>query len=205
MPFELPDLPYAYDALEPFASERTMRIHHDKHHAGYTRKLNAALDGHADLEDEPIEDLLGSIQRVPTTIRQDVRNNGGGYANHALFWQVLSPKGGGEPTGALSEALDDQFGSFDHFQDRFEDEAKGVFGSGWAWLTVTGEGELHLDSTPNQDSPLMNGQVPVLGLDVWEHAYYLTYQNERGRYVRRFWAVVDWDEVQRRFEEAVGE
>jgi Fe-Mn family superoxide dismutase len=205
MPFELPDLPYAYDALEPFASERTMRIHHDKHHAGYTRKLNAALDGHADLEDEPIEDLLGSIQRVPTSIRQDVRNNGGGYANHTLFWQVLSPEGGGEPTGALSEALDDQFGSFDHFQDRFEDEATGVFGSGWAWLTVTGEGDLHLNATSNQDSPLMDGQVPILGLDVWEHAYYLTYQNERGRYVRQFWEVVDWDEVQRRFEEALSE
>jgi Fe-Mn family superoxide dismutase len=205
MPFDLPDLPYDYDALEPFASERTMRIHHDKHHAGYTRKLNAALDGHADLEDEPIGDLLGSIQRVPTSIRQDVRNNGGGYANHTLFWQVLSPEGGGEPTGALSEALEDQFGSFDHFQDRFEDEATGVFGSGWAWLTVTGEGDLHLNATPNQDSPLMDGQVPILGLDVWEHAYYLTYQNERGRYVRQFWEAVDWDEVQRRFEEAVSE
>lgn len=205
MPFELPDLPYAYDALEPFASERTMRVHHGKHHAGYTRKLNAALDGHADLEDEPIDDLLGSIQRVPTSIRQDVRNNGGGYANHALFWQVLSPEGGGEPTGALADALDDQYGSFDHFQDRFEDEATGVFGSGWAWLTVTGEGDLHLNATPNQDSPLMDGQVPILGLDVWEHAYYLTYQNERGQYVRQFWEVVDWDEVQRRFEEALSE
>jgi Fe-Mn family superoxide dismutase len=205
MPFELPDLPYAYDALEPFASERTMRIHHDKHHAGYTRKLNAALEGHADLEDESIEDLLGSIQRVPMNIRESVRNNGGGYANHALFWQVLSPNGGGEPTGALSEALEDQFGSFDQFQSRFEDEATGRFGSGWAWLTVTGEGDLHLDSTPNQDSPLMNGQVPILGLDVWEHAYYLTYQNERGRYAQRFWDVVDWDEVERRFDEALGE
>jgi len=142
---------------------------------------------------------------VPTSIRQDVRNNGGGYANHTLFWQVLSPEGGGEPTGALSDALEDQFGSFDHFQDRFEDEATGVFGSGWAWLTVTGEGDLHLNATPNQDSPLMDGQVPILGLDVWEHAYYLTYQNERGQYVRQFWEVVDWDEVQRRFEEAVSE
>lgn len=202
MAFTLPDLPYDYDALEPNIDERTMRIHHDKHHQGYTRKLNNALEGHEDLQDKSIEDLLGDIDSVPEKIRTAVRNNGGGFANHRLFWKIMSPDGGGEPSGDLAEAIDDAFGSFDEFKEKLSSAASGQFGSGWGWLVVDESGDLHVYSTPNQDSPYMKGHTPILGVDVWEHAYYLKYQNERGSYLEKWWNVVDWDEVSKQYEEA---
>ncbi len=202
MAFSLPDLPYDYDALEPVIDEQTMRIHHGKHHQGYTNKLNAALEGHDELSDHSIEALLHGIDNLPADIQTAVRNNGGGFANHSLFWSVLSPEGGGEPTGALADAIDDAFGSFDAFKEAFSDAATGQFGSGWAWLVVTEDGDLDVYGTPNQDSPYMDGDTPILGLDVWEHAYYLNYQNERGTYVSKFWDIVDWDAVNERYEEA---
>lgn len=202
MAFSLPDLPYDYDALEPVIDEQTMRIHHGKHHQGYTNKLNAALEGHDELSDHSIEALLHGIDNLPADIQTAVRNNGGGFANHSLFWSVLSPEGGGEPTGALADAIDDAFGSFEAFKEAFSDAATGQFGSGWAWLVVTEDGDLDVYGTPNQDSPYMDGDTPILGLDVWEHAYYLNYQNERGTYVSKFWDIVDWDAVNERYEEA---
>ena len=183
-PFELPRLPYAENALEPFIDARTMGIHHGKHHAGYTNKLNAAIDG-SDLLELTIEELLADLDAVPQEIRRAVRNNGGGYANHSLFWQFMSPDGGGEPGGALAEAVSSAFGSFGEFQADFAAAAGGVFGSGWAWLLVDGAA-LSIDTTPNQDSPLMAGKTPILGLDVWEHAYYLHYQNRRADYIAAF-------------------
>jgi len=199
--FELPDLPYDFDALEPYIDARTMEIHHDKHHAGYTRKLNAALEGHTDLQAKSAEEILRSIDSVPESIRTAVRNNGGGYVNHALFWTVMSPDGGGEPSGDLASAIDGAFGSFQQFRDTFADAASGRFGSGWAWLVVDGD-DLSVYSTANQDSPLMKGHTPILGLDVWEHAYYLHYQNRRGDYVDNWWNVVDWDQVARNLSQA---
>lgn len=198
--FSLPPLPYDYDALEPHIDARTMEIHHTKHHQGYTDKLNAAVKG-TDLEHMTIEDILATISEYDTA----VRNNGGGYYNHKLFWEVMSPNGGGQPEGALADHLESEFGSFEEFKAAFTDAASSRFGSGWAWLMVTEDGELQVVSTPNQDNPVMdiadgNG-VPILGLDVWEHSYYLAYQNRRPDYIEAWWNVVNWDEVQRRYEE----
>ncbi len=201
MAFTLPDLPYAHNALEPHVDARTMEIHHGKHHAGYVAKLNAALEGHGDLQGKSIEDLVAGLSSVPEGIRTAVRNNGGGHANHSLFWQVMSPDGGGSPSGAVASAIDSAFGSFDAFKEAFANAAATRFGSGWAWLVVSG-GKLEVTSTPNQDSPLMEGKTPILGLDVWEHAYYLNYQNKRPDYISAFWNVVNWTEVNRRFEAA---
>ncbi|MEJ2503075.1 MAG: superoxide dismutase [Gemmatimonadota bacterium] len=200
-PFELPDLPYAFDALEPHIDARTMEIHHDRHHAGYTKKLNAALEKHSGWHDRSIADILGSIDRVPDDIRTAVRNNGGGYANHDLFWKVMSPSGGGEPSGELAESINGAFGSFSDFKSTFQSTAAGQFGSGWGWLVWTGSG-IDVYSTPNQVSPYMKGHVPLLGVDVWEHAYYLKYQTARGDYLGAWWNVVNWDEVASRFSDA---
>ena len=194
MAFELPSLPYAHDALEPHIDARTMQLHHGKHHAAYTSNLNAALEKHPDLQNKSIEELLGNLGSIPEDIRTTVRNNGGGYANHTLFWNVMSPDGGGEPGGELADAINSAFGSFDAFKEKFSTAAKTQFGSGWAWLTVQ-NGRLGVESTPNQDTPLMGGVTPILGLDVWEHAYYLHYQNRRPDYVEAWWNVVDWDAV----------
>jgi Fe-Mn family superoxide dismutase len=200
----LPDLPYAHDALEPHIDERTMQIHHGKHHQGYVNNLNNALEGHADLAGKSVEALLGDMDAVPDDIRTAVRNNGGGHANHSLFWSVMSPDGGGAPSGPLGEAIEATFGSFEDFQSQFEKAATTRFGSGWAWLVVDADGHLVVMSTANQDSPLMSGHTPILGLDVWEHAYYLHYQNLRGSYAKAFWNVVDWDAVGQRFADATG-
>lgn len=201
MAFELPDLPYEYDALEPHIDEQTMKIHHTKHHRGYTDKLNAALDGH-DFENLPVEEVLRRINEVPQDKRQAVINNGGGYANHSLFWTILSPNGGGEPTGDIAGAINDEFGSFGDFKEQFSNTATGRFGSGWGWLCVNKNGGLEVLSTPNQDSPYMNGLTPVFGIDVWEHAYYLKYQNKRGDYVNHFWNIVNWDQVNEYYNDA---
>lgn len=198
MAFELPKLPYSYDALEPHFDARTMEIHHTKHHAGYTAKLNAALDG-KDIND-PIEVLLKDLDRLPEAIRTAVRNNGGGFYNHKLFWTFLSPDGGGEPSGALAEAIKADFGSFDAFKESFNNAAKTRFGSGWAWLVIK-DGKLHVTSTANQDSPLSDGTEVLLGLDVWEHAYYLHYQNRRPDYVAAFWNIINWDVVAERYNQ----
>lgn len=191
--FQLPRLPYAEDALEPYIDARTMRIHHGKHHAGYTRKLNAAIEG-TDLAGMAIEDILANLESAPEGIRNAVRNNGGGYANHSLFWQIMSPDGGGEPGGELAAAIDSAFGGFGEFQVAFSKAAGGVFGSGWAWLAVD-NGALSISTTPNQDTPLMAGNTPILGIDVWEHAYYLHYQNRRADYIAAFFNVINWDKV----------
>lgn len=195
MTFELPPLPYAEDALEPYIDSRTMGIHHDKHHAAYTNNLNAALEGHADLANLSIEELLASLDSVPEGIRTAVRNNGGGFANHVLFWNVMGPDSGGEPDGELGEAIAAEFGSFANFKEAFAKAAATRFGSGWAWLYVDQSGKLVVGSTPNQDTPLMDGNTPILGLDVWEHAYYLHYQNRRPDYIAAWWNVVNWDAV----------
>jgi len=199
--FTLPELPYAYDALEPTFDKETMNIHHTKHHNAYVTNLNAALEGHSDLQDKSLEELISDLDSLPEDIRTAVRNNGGGHANHSLFWKVLSPNGGGEPTGELADKITETFGSFDKFKEEFEAAAATRFGSGWAWL-VLDNGELKVTSTPNQDSPIMEGQVPLLGLDVWEHAYYLKYQNRRPEYASAFWNIVNWEEVAKNYEEA---
>lgn len=201
MAYELPELPYDYNALEPHIDEQTMQIHHDKHHGTYVSKVNAALEGHAELSNKSIEDLLSNLNAIPENIRTAVRNNGGGHMNHTLFWQLLSPNGGGTPTGAIANAINAEFGSFESFKNKFSDEAVGRFGSGWAWLVVD-NGKLKITSTPNQDTPLSEGKTPILGLDVWEHAYYLKYQNRRPEYINAFFNVVNWDEVNKRFEAA---
>lgn len=201
MAFTLPDLPYAHDALEPHIDAQTMEIHHGKHHAGYTSKLNAAIEG-TDLENQSVEDMMKNISKHSGA----VRNNGGGFFNHSLFWQVMSPKGGGEPTGDIAAAIDEAFGSYGKFKEEFSSAAGSRFGSGWAWLIVGADGKLHVTSTPNQDNPLMDiaetKGTPVLGLDVWEHAYYLKYQNKRPDYVSAFFHVINWDEVNRRYAAA---
>lgn len=198
MAFELPDLPYPQDALEPHIDARTMEIHHDKHHAGYTSKLNDAVKG-TDLEGKSIEEILAmGVDKLSTA----VRNNGGGYANHTLFWEIMSPNGGGEPSGELATAINDKFGSFDAFKEKFASEAASRFGSGWAWLVVKSDGSVDVYSTPNQDSPIMQGDTPILGLDVWEHAYYLNYQNRRPDYIGAFWNVVDWNNVAKKYAAA---
>ncbi|MFP3321546.1 superoxide dismutase SodA [Planococcus sp. SIMBA_160] len=201
MAYELPELPYAYDALEPHIDKETMNIHHTKHHNTYVTNVNAALEGHDDLSSKSIEELVSDLNAVPENIRTAVRNNGGGHANHSLFWQLLSPNGGGQPTGAVADAINSKFGSFDEFKEKFEAAGKTRFGSGWAWLVVS-NGELEVTSTPNQDSPLSEGKTPILGVDVWEHAYYLKYQNRRPDYLAAFWNVVNWDEVSKRYEAA---
>lgn len=201
MAYTLPDLPYDYDALEPHIDERTMKIHHTKHHQGYTNKVNAALEGH-DFADLDIEEVLRRINEVPADKKQAVINSGGGYANHNLFWTILSPNGGGNPDGELAEAINDTFGSFDKFKEEFSAAAGGRFGSGWAWLSVDGSGNLVVHSTANQDSPLMDGYTPIMGIDVWEHAYYLNYQNRRPDYVSAFWNVVNWDQVAENYKAA---
>ncbi|VAX42736.1 Superoxide dismutase [Mn] [hydrothermal vent metagenome] len=201
MAYTLPELSYAYDALEPHFDARTMEIHHSKHHAGYVAKTNAALEGHDDLAAKSIEDLVSDLASVPEAIRGAIRNNGGGHANHTLFWKNLCPNGGGEPTGELGEAISATFGSFDNFKQEFSNAAATRFGSGWAWLSVDA-GKLIVESTPNQDTPLSEGRTPVLALDVWEHAYYLNYQNRRPDYVAAFWNIVDWNIVAERLAAA---
>lgn len=201
MAFELPQLPYAYDALEPHIDKETMNIHHTKHHNTYVTNLNNALEGNEELLSKTVEEVISNMDAVPESARTAVRNNGGGHANHSLFWQILSPNGGGEPTGELADAISSKFGSFDSFKEEFAKAATTRFGSGWAWLVVD-NGNLELTSTPNQDNPLMEGKTPILGLDVWEHAYYLKYQNRRPEYINSFWNVVNWDEVSKRYNEA---
>jgi Fe-Mn family superoxide dismutase len=201
MAYELPDLPYAHDALEPHIDARTMQIHHGKHHQAYVNNVNAALENHADLAAKSVEDLISDLSAVPEDIRGAVRNNGGGHANHSLFWTVMSPDGGGEPTGDLADAINAACGSFEDFKKKFHQAGMTRFGSGWAWLSVDG-GKLVVESTPNQDSPLMEGRTPILGCDVWEHAYYLKYQNVRGDYISAFFNVVSWGAVAERFTAA---
>lgn len=201
MAHELPPLPYANNALEPHVDETTMQIHHDRHHGTYVNNLNAALEAHPDLQAKSLNDLLAAMDAVPEAIRTTVRNNGGGHANHSMFWEIMSPNGGGQPTGALADAITSTFGSFDKFKEDFAKAATGRFGSGWAWLVLE-NGKLAITSTPNQDNPVMEGKKPILGLDVWEHAYYLKYQNKRPDYIAAFWNVVNWAEVNKRYEAA---
>lgn len=201
MAYSLPELPYAYDALEPHIDARTMEIHHTKHHQAYISKVNAAIEGKPELESKTIEELVSDLAAVPEDIRTAVRNNGGGHANHSLFWTIMGPGAGGSPTGELGEAINSTFGSFDNFKTEFGNAAATRFGSGWAWLSVDG-GKLLVESTPNQDTPLSEGRTPILGLDVWEHAYYLNYQNRRPDYISAFWNVVNWNAVGERFAAA---
>lgn len=202
MSFQTPALPYATDALEPHIDAKTMTVHHDGHHVAYTNNLNAALEKHADLQAKSVEEILAHISEVPEEIRVTVRNNGGGHANHTLFWPLLSPNGGGEPTGALAAAINHAFGSFAKFKEDFTKAAATRFGSGWAWLVLDKSGQLAVTSTANQDNPLMDGLTPILGLDVWEHAYYLKYQNKRADYIGAFWNVVNWSQASSNFEKA---
>lgn len=201
MPHTLPDLPYSYDALEPYIDATTMEIHHSKHHQTYVTNLNNTLEG-TGLEDMPVDELLASIDRVPEEKRQAVINNGGGHSNHSKFWQMMSPNGGGKPQGKVSSAIDSELGGFDAFQEALTKAALGRFGSGWAWLNVNPDGKLVVENTLNQNSPIMDGKTPILGLDVWEHAYYLKYQNKRPDYVKAFFNVINWDDVERRYQEA---
>jgi Fe-Mn family superoxide dismutase len=202
MAYSVPDLPYPFDALEPHIDAKTMEIHHDKHHAAYVTNLNAALEG-TEWMDRPIESVLANLEIIPEDKRTAVRNNGGGHANHTFFWEIMSPDGGGEPSGALGDAISSTFGSFDDLKSQVNDAGVKRFGSGWTWLIWDGTG-LAVRSTPNQDSPIMDSDVPLLGIDVWEHAYYLKYQNRRPDYLEAWWNVVGWDEVGRRFESARG-
>jgi superoxide dismutase, Fe-Mn family len=199
MPHEVPPLPYAYNALEPHIDEQTMRLHHDKHHAAYVTGLNGALEKHSDLQKKSVEELLKGINTVPDDIKTAVRNHGGGHSNHTMFWEIMGPGKGGEPTGAVGDAIKSSFGSFDAFKEQFEKAGVGRFGSGWAWLIDAG-GKLAIESSANQDSPLMEGKKIVLGNDVWEHAYYLKYQNRRADYLKAWWNVVNWDAVNKRFK-----
>ncbi|MAM03281.1 MAG: superoxide dismutase [Mn] [Halomonas sp.] len=201
MAHTLPELPYAYDALEPNIDAMTMEIHHSRHHNTYVTNLNAALEG-TGLEDVPVEELVANLDRVPEEKRQAVINNGGGHANHSMFWQMMSPNGGGQPHGDVAKAIDAELGGLDAFKDAFKKAALGRFGSGWAWLSVTPEKKLVVENTLNQDSPLMHGNTPVLGLDVWEHAYYLKFQNKRPDYVDAFFNAVNWEDVERRYQAA---
>lgn len=201
MTYILPALPYDYDALEPYFDEETMHLHHDKHHNTYVTNLNAAIEKHPELGEKSIEDLVADLANVPEDISTAVRNNGGGHANHSFFWEILSPNGGGEPTGALKNAIDKEFGSFTAFKEAFKTAATGRFGSGWAWL-VSDHGQLKITSTPNQDSPLSDGQTPIIGLDVWEHAYYLKYKNVRPDYIAAFWHIVNWEQANKNYEAA---
>lgn len=199
MSFTLPELPYAYNELEPHFDARTMEIHHSKHHNGYTNNLNAAIEKHASLEGTAVTELLSDLAAVPEDIRTAVRNNGGGYYNHKLFWKSLSPSGGGAPEGALADAINAAFGDFESFKAAFSKAAATRFGSGWGWLSKKADGSLVVTSTPNQDNPISEGLTPLLGVDVWEHAYYLHYQNRRADYIAAFWNLVNWEEVSQRF------
>lgn len=202
MAHTLPELPYAYDALEPNIDAMTMEIHHSRHHQTYVNNLNAALEG-TGLEDVAVEELVANLDRVPEEKRQAVINNGGGHANHSMFWQMMSPNGGGQPQGDVAKAIDAELGGLEAFKDAFQKAAVGRFGSGWAWLSVTPEKKLVVENTLNQDSPLMHGNTPLLGLDVWEHAYYLKYQNKRPDYIAAFFNVVNWEDVERRYQAAI--
>jgi Fe-Mn family superoxide dismutase len=201
MAFELPPLPYAYNALEPYIDEETMHLHHDAHHQAYVNNLNAARQGN-EFANLPVDQVLRRINEVPESARTAVRNNGGGHYNHSMFWTIMTPGGSKEPTGALAQAINDAFGSFDQFKAQFNDAGVKRFGSGWAWLTLGQDGKLQVSSTANQDSPLMEGVFPIMGNDVWEHAYYLKYRNRRPEYLAAWWNVVNWDEVAKRFEQA---
>ncbi|MEA5505496.1 superoxide dismutase [Halotia wernerae UHCC 0503] len=199
---QLPPLPYAYEALEPHIDAKTMQFHHDKHHAAYVKNLNAALDKHPELKNKTVEELLQNLDAVPEDIRKTVRNNGGGHVNHSMFWKIMKPKGGGEPTGEIASAINKNFGSFANFKKQFNEAGAGRFGSGWAWLVRNKDGKLEVTSTANQDSPLSEGKYPIMGNDVWEHAYYLNYQNRRADYLDAWWNVVNWDEINKRFADA---
>lgn len=201
MTYTLPDLPYAFDALEPYIDEETMHLHHDKHHNTYVTNLNAAIEKYPELGEKSVEELISDMDAIPTDIKTAVQNNGGGHANHSFFWKIMAPNAGGEPTGEIKEAIDEAFGDFATFKEEFKKAAAGRFGSGWAWLVLE-DGKLAITSTANQDSPLMTGQTPILGLDVWEHAYYLKYKNVRPDYIAAFWNVVNWDEVNKQFAAA---
>jgi superoxide dismutase, Fe-Mn family len=204
MAFTLPPLPYDYKALEPHIDEQTMRLHHDKHHATYVNNLNAALESAPELQKKSIEEILAGMDKVPEAVRTKVRNNGGGHANHTIFWEMMAPGGAKEPSGALAESIERAFGDFTKFKEQFAKACTDRFGSGWGWLLVDRSGKLSIESTANQDSPLMEGKTPVLGCDVWEHAYYLQYQNRRPDYVAAWWNVVNWTDIARRFEKARG-
>lgn len=200
--FELPELNYNFDALEPYIDARTMEIHHGKHHAGYVNNLNKALESAPELYNSSIESILSDLTKIPESIRTAVRNNGGGHANHSLFWKVMTPGGNKKPVGSLGKAIDSQFGSYEAFMEKFSNAAATRFGSGWAWLVLDGSKKLQVYSTANQDSPVSEGHTPVLGLDVWEHAYYLNYQNRRPDYIKAWWNVVNWDVASRNYENA---
>ena len=204
MAYEVPPLPYAYNALEPHIDEQTMHLHHDKHHAAYVTKLNGAVEKHPDLQKKSPEELIRNISSLPEDIRGVVRNNGGGHVNHTMFWQIMGPNKGGAPSGAIADAINKAFGGFDAFKEKFEAAGVNQFGSGWAWLVRTKSGEFQVKSTPNQDNPMMNGEFPVFGNDVWEHAYYLKYQNRRPDYLKAWWNVVNWDEINKRLTQADG-
>ncbi|MHB8411981.1 MAG: superoxide dismutase [Candidatus Acidiferrales bacterium] len=197
-PYTVPPLPYSFDALEPYIDAKTMEIHHDKHHGAYVTNLNKAVEGHPDLGKLSVEALISKIDSVPENIRTAVRNNGGGHANHSLFWKIMKKGGGGAPKGEIGEAIKSAFGSFGDFKTKFNEAATKRFGSGWAWLLIK-DGKLAIDSTPNQDNPLMNGAKPVMGIDVWEHAYYLKYQNRRPEYIEAWWNVVNWDQINQNY------
>ncbi|MFL9454622.1 MULTISPECIES: superoxide dismutase [Nostocales] len=196
---QLPPLPYSYNALEPHIDAKTMQFHHDKHHATYVKNLNAALNKHPELKGKSVEALLRNLNNLPEDIRTTVRNNGGGHANHAMFWRIMKPKGGGEPTGAIASAIKESFGSFASFKKQFNEAGVGRFGSGWVWLVRTKDGNLAVMTTPNQDSPIVEGNYPIMGNDIWEHAYYLKYQNRRADYLKAWWNVLNWDEINKRF------
>lgn len=200
MAFEVPPLPYAYDALEPYIDEETMHLHHDKHHAAYVNNLNNALASYPDLQGKSAEDLIKNLNSLPEAIRTAVRNNGGGHVNHTMFWQIMGPNGGGDPQGAFAEEIKNTFGSLDGLKTAFNDAGVKRFGSGWTWLVRASTGELQVVSTANQDNPMSDGQSPIMGNDVWEHAYYLKYQNRRPEYLTAWWNVINWDEVTRRYE-----
>jgi Fe-Mn family superoxide dismutase len=201
---EVPALPYAYNALEPHIDEQTMHLHHDKHHAAYVTKLNGAIEKHPELGSKSAEELLRNLSALPEDVRGVIRNNGGGHVNHTMFWQIMGPGKGGNPTGAIGDAITKTFGSFDAFKEKFEAAGVNQFGSGWAWLVKTKSGEFKITSTPNQDNPMSNGEFPVFGNDVWEHAYYLKYQNRRPDYLKAWWNVINWDEINKRLGQADG-
>lgn len=198
-PFELPPLPYGYGDLEPYINEETMRLHHDKHHAGYVRKLNAAVADYPDLQSKTVEELLLNLDRMPSDIQTAIRNHGGGHANHSMFWQIMAPPGSSMPEGPVVDAIAETFGDLETFQAQFNAAGSGQFGSGWVWLVRSTDGGLKITKTPNQDSPISREEYPIMGNDVWEHAYYLTYRNRRGDYLKDWWNLINWDEVNRRF------
>ncbi len=202
MAHEVPPLPYDYSALEPFIDAQTMKLHHDMHHGAYVKNLNAALEKHPELQNKPADELLRNLNSVPEDIRTAVRNNGGGHVNHTMFWRIMKPKGGGTPSGKIGDAIKKAFGDFENFKQKFNDAGAKQFGSGWVWLVRNQNGELQITSTPNQDNPMSQGLFPIMGNDVWEHAYYLKYNNRRPEYLTAWWNVVNWEEVEKRFEQS---